>query len=683
MAYPVDTENVASYSAVQLFLDSARRARLGFEPAADDWAAIARICQLVKGMPLGILLAASWAGMLAPAEIAEEMARSIDFLATDRQGIPERQQSIRAVLDHSWNLLTEREQVAFQALSVFQGGFTREAAERIAGIALRELMALLDKSLLQRTSTGRYELHDLVQRYAAERLAASPFDEEGVRRKHCAYYGGALARWVSGLKGTRAETFERGMEDEIENARAAWTWAAEQNHTEYLNQALEGTSRLYDLQMRYEEGEHLFRTTLDRLSADRQWTRARIAIRLGRFCRLSGRIEQAGELLQQGLGLLRHPELAGVDTRTEEAFALQQLGWIEMDAHSDFGEARLLFQQSLDLYQAAEDPFETAHALHRLGLAVWHLGSQDEAGRFWGASLTMLRSLGAQAGVANLLRHTSMIPRHRGRLEQAAEILRESIAIAREIGNRQEIAHSLVELGTVYTSLGRFEEAQAALEESLESSRRLGDQWGTVSSNVRLGVVELHLGRYEDAKRRARESIRMGRRTGHSDGVRLSLLLSGSVALARERTIEAQVLLDEGTADLDGVRQQDDWGWGMTLLVLAACRLGRSDQARELVTRALQRASEEGAAVLAYWVFAAAALYLAEQGNDERAVGTYALASRHPFVAHSKWLAGVIGQHIDAAAATLPKTVAEAAEARALNRGSQATVSELLAEMRR
>jgi tetratricopeptide (TPR) repeat protein len=275
----------------------------------------------------------------------------------------------------------------------------------------------------------------------------------------------------------------------------------------------------------------------------------------------------------------------------------------------------------------------------------------------------------------------SMIPRHRGKLEEAAEILSESIAIAREIGNRQEIAHSLVRLGAVYTSLGRFEDAQAVLEESSEISKRLGDQWCSVSSNVRLGVVEMHLGRYEDAKRRARESLRLARRTGHSDEIRLSLLLSSSIALAREQYIEAQVSLDEGTADIDEIRQWDDWGWGMTLLVLAACRLGRSDQARELVTIALQRASEVGEAIPAYWIFAPAALYLAEQGNYEQAVGTYALVSRHPLITHSKWLAGLIGQHIDAAVASLPEKVTTAAEARGLNRGSQAVVSELLAEL--
>jgi tetratricopeptide (TPR) repeat protein len=275
-----------------------------------------------------------------------------------------------------------------------------------------------------------------------------------------------------------------------------------------------------------------------------------------------------------------------------------------------------------------------------------------------------------------------MVPRNRGNLEEAAAILCESIAIAREIGNRQELAHSLVELGAINTSLGRFKEAHSALEESQEISRRLGDQWCTVSSNVRLGTVEMHLGQYEDARRRGRESMRMARRTGHMDEIRQSLLLSGSVALARQLFIEAQVFLDEGTADIDQIRRLDDWGWGMTLLVLAACRLGRLDQAREVVTSILQRASEVGEAVPAYWISLSAAFYFAERGDYEGAVATYARASSHPLVAQSKWLEDVIGRYIEAAAATLPEKVAAAAEARGLNSDSQASVSELLAELR-
>ncbi len=112
-------------------MQSARRARPGFELEADDVKYVARICRLVQGMPLGIRLAAAWVEMLAPEEIAAEIGQGLDFLETGLSDVPERQRSIRAVFDHSWDLLTEREREVFQQLSVFRGGFTRDAAQKI------------------------------------------------------------------------------------------------------------------------------------------------------------------------------------------------------------------------------------------------------------------------------------------------------------------------------------------------------------------------------------------------------------------------------------------------------------------------------------------------------------------------------------------------------------------------
>jgi tetratricopeptide (TPR) repeat protein len=258
--------------------------------------------------------------------------------------------------------------------------------------------------------------------------------------------------------------------------------------------------------------------------------------------------------------------------------------------------------------------------------------------------------------------------------------LHESIALAQKIGDRYEMAHSLVDLGAVYTSLGRFEEAQLVLEESLATSKSLGDQRGIISSSVRLGVVRMHLGLYEETKKQARESTRLARMAGHREDILLSLLLSSGVALARESTIEAQALLDEAAAGLDKIRQRDDWGWGMALLIIAACQLGRSDQACKLLVRLLQVASDE--AIPVCWIFSSAALYLAKQGQYERAVEMYALLSGDLFVAGSEWFAWVVGQHIATVAKDLSPTVAGAAEERGRIRDLQSTIAELLAELR-
>jgi ATP/maltotriose-dependent transcriptional regulator MalT len=141
---------------------------------------------------LGILLAAAWVGMLSPAEIAAEISgeisRSLDFLETDLRDVPARQRSMRAVFDHSWNLITARSRAVMQALSVFRGGFTREAAQHVTGGSLRELKMLADRSLLRRTATGRYEpYHELLRQYAQERLKASGRADR-VRQRHSEYY---------------------------------------------------------------------------------------------------------------------------------------------------------------------------------------------------------------------------------------------------------------------------------------------------------------------------------------------------------------------------------------------------------------------------------------------------------------------------------------------------------------
>jgi predicted ATPase len=184
-------EDVAQSSGVKLFMHGVGRVRPGFKATADELMDVVRICRLLQGMPLALLLAAAWAKMLTPAEILAHLSGddgdSLDFLAADWPDAPPRQRSIRAVFDRSWNLLSDREREVFSALSVFRGGFTRRAAQQVSGASLRELMALVDKSLLQWTPKGGYEIHELLRRYAAEKLEQAPATSAEARDRHRAY----------------------------------------------------------------------------------------------------------------------------------------------------------------------------------------------------------------------------------------------------------------------------------------------------------------------------------------------------------------------------------------------------------------------------------------------------------------------------------------------------------------
>jgi predicted ATPase len=238
--YAETAQDVARYSAVKLFLTSAHQVRPGFEPTDEDLMAMGQICRLVQGMPLAIQLAAPWVQMLTPAEIAAEIGRDLDVLETDLRDVPERQRSIRTVFDHSWNLLTERERVVFQALSVFCGGFTRQAAQAVTGATLRDLMALVNKSLLHRTPVGQYEVaHELLRQYAVEKLETSG-QADAARAAHSAYYAEFLHQRETDLSVHKQSKTLDEIDANLENVLAAWAWALQRKDYPTIRRAMEG-----------------------------------------------------------------------------------------------------------------------------------------------------------------------------------------------------------------------------------------------------------------------------------------------------------------------------------------------------------------------------------------------------------------------------------------------------------
>ena len=195
-----DGEALISGGAAQLFLQHARLVRSTLAVQESDRAIINHICHLVEGMPLALILAASWVDMLSFAEIAEEVTRSLDFLETDMADVPLRQRSIRAIFDASWRRLTEEEQAVFCQLSVFRGGFTRPAAQAVAAATLRSLRTLVHKLFVTLDERGRYQIHELLRQYGGEKLAAAGGDASA-QTAHANYFLELLHRREADLRG--------------------------------------------------------------------------------------------------------------------------------------------------------------------------------------------------------------------------------------------------------------------------------------------------------------------------------------------------------------------------------------------------------------------------------------------------------------------------------------------------
>jgi DNA-binding SARP family transcriptional activator/predicted ATPase len=182
-------DDAAKYPAVQLFLGAARRTRPDFGLVPDDLTHLTRICRKVGGMPLALELAAGWTELLPLVEIDAEIGRSLGFLETELQDVPDRHRSMRAIFDATWERLEPVERDFMQKLSVFRGGLNREAVKKMeigqdeSAVALRLLVRLVSKSLLQvNQSRNRYQVHELLRQYAQERLETSG-EGDGTRNR--------------------------------------------------------------------------------------------------------------------------------------------------------------------------------------------------------------------------------------------------------------------------------------------------------------------------------------------------------------------------------------------------------------------------------------------------------------------------------------------------------------------
>ncbi|MFV9504051.1 MAG: DUF4058 family protein [Oscillochloridaceae bacterium umkhey_bin13] len=206
-------------SAVLLFVERARRVQGDFALTPANAAAVGQTCRLVDGTPLAIKLAASWLPTLSPAEVAAELSRSLDLLDSAARDRPARHRSVRTVFDGSWRLLQADEQQLLARLALFRGGFTREAAEFVAGARLPQLATLIQKSLLRRQGE-RYQIHELIRQFALERLRAGS-EAEPTSERFVAYYRSLAAQLAAQLTTEGKLNWIGQLAEEADNLRAA------------------------------------------------------------------------------------------------------------------------------------------------------------------------------------------------------------------------------------------------------------------------------------------------------------------------------------------------------------------------------------------------------------------------------------------------------------------------------
>ena len=512
-------------SAIQLFVQSARRMRPRFNLDDKNLPVVKKVCLLVGGMPLAILLAAAWIDTLSVDEIGAEIEKSIDMLETEKRDIPSRQRSVRAVIKSSWNQVDASAQNLLKRLSVFRGGFTRAAAQEAAGASLRGLSQLVDKALLRRDpGAGRYSIHELLRQYGEEQLKRSADEEQSAHESHAKYFADFMKTREEPMHDQRQKTALLEIEADFDNIRVAWNyWVGRQD----ANRILEFVSALwlfFEVRGSFTPAIQFFGDAARQLTTSEPEiikARAQLRARQSWFTALIGLPDEGLQMAQESLDILRQfgSQNIGVETfqcaninaiflnnheivmqisqemmeRAKQSGDIWERGWAliwwayALVIQRQVTEALQAGQEALSIFEKLGNPFGLSVAsgiiLGAISMAIGDIAAAKThylRGVEAGEEINYLRLL--QISNDNL----GTVALLEGDIQGAQQFFLKSLRISQECGQTREMLASLRDLANVQMAQGNLEGALKLLavvlqhptsdQNSLNRPERLRDE---------------------------------------------------------------------------------------------------------------------------------------------------------------------------------------------------------------
>jgi len=450
--YPVPP--LVDDEAAELFDTRARALRPDF--AANG--AVGEICRRLDGLPLAIELAAARVKVLTPQQILERLEHRLEFLTGGARDVPERQRTLRATIEWSYELLDERERLLFARLAVFAGTFDLEAAERVCECDLDTLASLVDKSLLRQTADGRFFMLDTIGEFAQECLRALD-EERTLRDGHAAYFAALAETARPCVKGPEHLEWLRRLDAEHSNIRAALRHFIDVGAGDSALCMCFALKEAWDARARYTEA--------------RRWLSE---------AKATARDDRARAWGDSALGL----------------FAFRQ---------GDLAEALELEQGVAEIFERYRMLAEQAEAISNTGFIQMVLGRTDEAVALGERATTLARESGDAWMISWTLNAVACAYYEAGGRELAWELMRESARIAREVGDRRLLVPPISNLGEQATAEGKLDEALSFTREAIELAREVGDIGFLSNGLLNIGMIDLLRGDVSELAEVAEEAI--------------------------------------------------------------------------------------------------------------------------------------------------------------------------------
>ncbi len=578
-------QDAEEYTAVQLFLQSARRNQPDFAlHDGDDLTYLARICRTVAGMPLALELAASWVDMLPLAEIASELQQGLDLLETNMHDMPERHRSVRAAIDYSWQKLDETEREIFAKLSVFRGGFTREAAKAVADANLRQLARLVGKSLLQgggKRGDGRYQVHELLHQYGAEKLERAGHYQKA-RAAYTEYFLKFVHNREADVKGHRQLTAVAEIKTEFEAICTAWSWAIEDEKFQLIDQAI-----------------------------------SCLAI----FSSRDYHIAAYKKLWQQAMATLT-PALDEEPSPVWVSLASQPLG-------PDHREINLL-ERALSHSRQQGDLTKILHSLTALVSASFHTtGNYEHMLPLIKEGLTLAHQLDDRFQIANLKRTQGLYYQSVGQMDKAIQVFQQVLTLMKAMGD--ELGTATVQQNYAELMLwhvGDFARAQADYSRVVIFYKQIANQHAVAWNETYLGFFSFLNGEFAEAGRVAQIAWDDYYKDTNAGYVVLIQFFIGLSAIGQSNYYDAVNLYKPGAHYGYGLMGEFSFlnAWGLTMALYG---LGEFDSAKKELFTAIAVTLTPPQKGMMKLVLPVAALLMAQEGMSKKAIELLALSYKH------------------------------------------------------
>ncbi len=599
---PPDQLTPADYPALALFHQTALRVKHDLVLAETEWRIIGRICRLVQGTPLALELAAAQVRDWPLAAMLDAIQADLDFLSTGMADVPPRHRSLRAVIDHSWQLMSAEEQAVYARLSAFRGSFSVAAAQSIVGTSEAMLDQLAQHSLLSRVDHGRYALHDSLRHFADEQMARFPSAHLITRRRHAIYYLELMADQADRLLSRHTLAAQAQIRPEFDNVRTAWAWAISQADAGLIARSLTGLCRYLGAAGLTQEGVQAIDTALVRLTgsdpaeahpngADAR-LQAQLLAKKARFLNTQGQYGLAAEAARSATESLAHAGPAASPSPSDARRAIAAEAWLQKGRaalhQGRYTEATGDLEEALGEALAAGDVQVEAEIHLNLG-TIYNL--QNEFGVATAhalAALELSRTGQDRFAEGIALNNLGAIAEFQGEYDRAAAYFEEALALFDEVAYRRGSANALSNLGAIAAWRGELGLALERHEQALSATRRLGDIDGEAWALMALGAVYTHRGQWAVARNHLQGALDLNRIDGTRTLEAWVLNHLAEVALAEEKLDEAEMLAEQASEVAQDLGDELTVAVALVVEGEVATRRGLFDQAEAVLARSLE-----------------------------------------------------------------------------------------------